>query len=306
MEYDRPKEVFAFYNVENLLLPDAPPVHKADPTNSGLRNWDTRKYRQKINKIAHVAELLLESEGVLPLLFGFSEIQGREPLSDLLKMPVFQNYNVVHYPSDDVRGIDVALFYDRHKIQVLSSKPLRYTEDSEGIPGTRDILYVRLKFQDLILNVYVLHLPSKKEKDANFLLRKRLLMHLASDLTQNFGDEAMVLMGDFNMNPDDELFSEIFGINFGKAVFNPFLDLYLENIYSTYHHKNGLLFDQMILSHHFRQSEFPLKLTSAKVFSHKKLRNAKGNFEHRPARTFAGTRYLGGFSDHFPVITVLN
>jgi hypothetical protein len=35
-------ELFSFYNVENLFLPDPKPVHKLDPTRSGLRNWDER------------------------------------------------------------------------------------------------------------------------------------------------------------------------------------------------------------------------------------------------------------------------
>lgn len=303
MDSDKPKEIFAFYNVENLLLPDPRPVHSADPTASGLRNWDIRKYRQKLNKIAHVAELILTDEGVLPALFGIAEIQGAKPLCDLLEYSVFQNYDVVHYPSADSRAIDVALFYDRRKIDIISSKPLRLSSDAGENFETRDILHVRFTFCAKIMNAYVLHFPSKKDKDANFRLRKSIIAILHTELSQNSGEEAIILMGDFNANPDDILLKPFFGTDFGKGVFNPFLDLYLKNIYSTYHHKNGLLFDQMMLSDHFFHSDFPLKFKVAKVFSHLKLRNPHRKFGHRPARTFAGTRYLGGYSDHFPIIT---
>ena len=54
------KEMVMFYNVENLFLPDAKPIHYLDPTKSGLRNWDEKRYSNKIFKIAHVAELVKE------------------------------------------------------------------------------------------------------------------------------------------------------------------------------------------------------------------------------------------------------
>ncbi|HPZ26331.1 MAG TPA: endonuclease, partial [Kaistella sp.] len=61
------KELIAFYNVENLFLPDPPPVHKLDPTISGLRNWDEKRYSNKLFKISHVFQLIKESENALPM-----------------------------------------------------------------------------------------------------------------------------------------------------------------------------------------------------------------------------------------------
>ncbi len=71
-------ELFAFYNVENLFLPDPPSNHRLDPTNSGLRNWDERKYRDKLFKISHVFQLMKEETGILPCMIGLSEISGRK------------------------------------------------------------------------------------------------------------------------------------------------------------------------------------------------------------------------------------
>ena len=48
MENNERKELFAFYNVENLFSPDPTPIHRLDPTISGLRNWDERKYKNKL------------------------------------------------------------------------------------------------------------------------------------------------------------------------------------------------------------------------------------------------------------------
>ena len=46
------QELVAFYNVENLFSPDPLAVHPLDPTPSGLRNWDERRYRNKLQKVA--------------------------------------------------------------------------------------------------------------------------------------------------------------------------------------------------------------------------------------------------------------
>ena len=85
------KELVAFYNVENLFSPDPPAVHPLDPTPSGLRNWDERRYRNKIQKVAQVFELMREAEEALPMIIGFSEIQGQSPLDELAVMSPFNS-----------------------------------------------------------------------------------------------------------------------------------------------------------------------------------------------------------------------
>ena len=80
-------ELFSFYNVENLFLPDPMPKHKSDPTISGLRNWDQRKYQNKLFKISHAFQLMKEENGVLPFMIGLSEVSGRKVLEDLVQKP---------------------------------------------------------------------------------------------------------------------------------------------------------------------------------------------------------------------------
>lgn len=121
------EDLVAFYNVENLFLPDAPPAHKLDPTPSGLASWDDRKYQNKLLKIAHVFHLMQEREGSLPVLLGISEVQGRKPLEDLVKLSPFENeYGIVHYESMDERGVDVALLYKKSSVEIISSEPISY------------------------------------------------------------------------------------------------------------------------------------------------------------------------------------
>lgn len=307
------EEFISFYNVENLFTPDPPPVHKLDPTASGLNNWDERKYQNKLFKIAHVFQLMQESEGKLPLFIGVSEIQGDKPLQDLLALEPFSNdFGIVHYESMDERGVDVALIYDKTKIEILSSEPISYfftveKQDYDYYDTTRDVLYCKVKYENAVIHVFVLHLPSKREKDVNKPKRDYILADLNTKVKNLIVSEkeSVIILGDFNENPDEvNLSNFLYDDEHNKILINPFLDLYKSGNFSTYHYKSGLLFDQMILSTNFLQQNFLLAFKESKVFNHEKLRSWDKKFSDRPFRTFAGTRYLGGYSDHFPILTV--
>mgnify|MGYP003606090365 FL=1 len=312
MENNERKELFAFYNVENLFSPDPTPIHRLDPTISGLRNWDERKYKNKLFKIAHVFELIRETEEVLPMLIGLAEIQGQAPLDELVTMPPFNSeYGVIHYDSMDERGVDVALLYDKRKIEIISSEPITYFFEIEddhpaNYDTTRDILHCRIKYEAEIINVFVLHLPSKREKDVNKPKREFILNDIHKKIINIISKttEAVLICGDFNENPDDENITNLlYDSDLNKMLVNPSLELYKNKNFSTFYYKDGLLFDQILLSNNFFEENSGLKFAEAKVFNHPKLANWVGNFKGKPFRTFAGTRYLGGYSDHFPVLT---
>lgn len=306
------KELIAFYNVENLFSPDPPSVHRLNPTLSGLRNWDERRYRDKIFKISQVFQLIQDTETTLPMLIGLAEVQGKTPLNDLISMAPFNSkYGVVHYDSMDERGVDVALLYDKNKIELLYSEPINYIfkpeeNQSENYDTTRDVLFCKVKYLGQLINVFVLHLPSKRKKDVNKPKRDYILQDLRKkilDITSK--NEAVIICGDFNENPDDEsLNTVLYDDNFNKTLTNPYLDLYQNEIFSTFHFKDGLLFDQILISKEFFQQKFILSYEKAMVFNPKKISNRDKKFFEKPFRTYAGTRYLGGYSDHFPVIVI--
>ncbi|MGC4128027.1 MAG: endonuclease [Bergeyella sp.] len=305
------KELFMFYNVENLFCPDPEKVHKTDPTPSGLSNWNQYRYSNKIHKIAHVFELVEAQYGMLPAIIGLAEIQGKEVLKDLLNRDVFHNYGYVHYDSMDERGIDVALLYDKNKVHIEFSEPISYTfkiENSDAYDTTRDVLHAKVRFYDEILNVFVLHLPSKREQDINRPKRAHILKEIGNKIGNLFTvkNEAVIVLGDFNENPDDEIMKNLtFYKDFNKILTNPWLDLYKNNSFSTFHYKSGLLFDQILLSAQFFKPGFLFSFRKASVFNPEKISSWDRKFTGRPFRTYAGTRYLGGYSDHFPVITEL-
>lgn len=303
-------ELFSFYNVENLFLPDPKPKHKSDPTHSGLRNWDERKYQNKLSRIAHVFQLIKEDNGMLPFMIGLSEVSGKKVLEDLVQREPFNSeHGIVHYSSRDRRNVDVALLYDRNKIEIIHSEAITFlfgAEDKsiQNHETTRDVLYSKVKYKEKEIDIFIAHLPSQREKDMNapkraFILtelRKRILKIMDND------ERNVILCGDFNENPDDENVKKILYDDLNNRVLeNPFQQLFSEKKYSAFHYRSGLLFDQIMLSKSFFNNVKTLSFQDAEVFSSGKISSRDRKFEGRPFRTYSGTRYLGGYSDHFPV-----
>ncbi|KFF10238.1 endonuclease [Chryseobacterium soli] len=302
-------ELFSFYNVENLFLPDPKPIHPLDPTKSGLRNWDEKRYKNKLYKISHVFQLMKEENGVLPFMIGLSEVSGRKVLEDLVEMEPFNSeYGIIHYNSMDERKVDVAMLYDKSKVEVIDSETITFffeitNKNTKYYDTTRDVLYSKVKYKGEVINVFIAHLPSKREKDVNKPKRTFILNEIRQRIMNIVHEdkEHVVLCGDFNENPDDEnLVKILYDNNQETVLINPFQELFLTRNYSTFHYKSGLLYDQIILSKSLFDNNV-LNFQNAQVFNIENISSRTRNFEGRPFRTYAGTRYLGGYSDHFPV-----
>lgn len=304
-------ELAMFYNVENLFVADQKPVRRHLPSASGLRNWNDWRYSNKLHKIASVFQLVKEEQGVLPMLIGLSEVQGRQPVEALSKMePLSSNYGIVHYESMDERGVDVALLYDQSKLELLASEPISFIfeiedKDPDNYDTTRDILYSKFRYNGSNIHVFVLHLPSKRERDVNRPKRDYIMKEIRKRVQEivKTDNEAVMMMGDFNENPDDENLKKLlYDDENNKLMGNPFIEMYADKSFSTFHFNDGLLFDQIILSGHFSGQNFPMKFAGAEIFRPQQISNWDKRFAGRPFRTYAGTRYLGGYSDHFPVL----
>lgn len=305
-------ELISFYNVENFFVPDENLSSELNVKKSGLRNWTNKRYQNKLKKIAHVFHLMKEYFGVLPFIIGLSEISSDQVLQDVLSQEVFDDkYGYIHYESMDERGVDVALLYDKTKVELIDSEPISFFFDKtntqfENFDMTRDVLLVKLKYNAKVMNVLVAHLPSQREK-INQPKRTYILSEIRERIIQLLqSNEAVIFCGDLNENPNDENLKKMKIDNKGnEMLLNPFEKLFTENNFSTFHYKFGLLFDQVLLSTDFFNGKYPLQFQSAHVFNHVKVSNWDKKFQNRPFRTYAGTRYLGGYSDHFPVCVSL-
>lgn len=290
-----------FYNTENFFPPNTP----------HLPHWDDRKYLTKRQKIIQVFSLMKTQYHQLPTLIGLAEIGNKKVVKELLDMPVFEGkYSYVHYESQDERGIDVALAYQKSVFRMVHSEPIRFTFEMLNAQQhfytdtTRDVLYVILETQGIKIHYFLVHLPSKRENDINLDKRNHILSEIKKRIETIIYDtnEAVIISGDFNENPnEDNMQNFIYYQGIEQILDNPFLKMYYQKQYSTFHHKTGLLFDQILLSYHFFKPDFPLHYQQSKIFTPKEILQRQ-SIVPKPSRTYSGTRYLGGYSDHFPVL----
>lgn len=306
------KEFVMFYNVENLFPPDEKFAKGESKKLSGLKKWNEWRYKHKLYRINYLFELIKAEKQQLPMLIGLAEIADNTVLEDLLKYPIFEGkYAFVHYDSLDERGVDTALLYDKTKIKYIDSETISFIfefndEVKDGIDTTRDVLQCKLEYRGEIINVFVLHLPSKREQDINQPKRDYILQTVKERVIEvRKHREATIILGDFNENPYAENINFLLYDGSEKLLENPFINLYTERKYSTFYMKQGLLFDQIILSENFYLQDFLLKYNKAEVFLHEDIRTRDGKYQGKPFRTYVGTRYLGGYSDHFPVLVEL-
>lgn len=296
MNYD----LFIFYNLENFFPADHGLL---DPQASGLFNWNEYKYDQKVKKISHVFSLIESEYLQMPSLIACAEVGNLSVLEDIKKnTATLKDYNILFEESNDSRGLNVGLIYDSTKIELLNYEFLHFPAEEYNVKNTRDILKAQVIWNNHMLTVFVLHLPSRRQQDSKKKLRNDILKKLKLQLIDlHKKGESAIVLGDFNDNPDSENLQELLLDDHQNPFLkNPFIELQKTKKYTAYHKKQGVVFDQIIYSTSL-ESQKKLTLT-AKVFTASTLRQNQRRNDHLPFRTYSGTRYIGGYSDHFPVV----
>ena len=92
----------AFYNLENLFdtIPNNPEGRDLEFTPGGARQWDGRKYRNKINNLAYaISQFTTKTTPYGPAIIGVSEIENKSVLDDLVSNPAIAAWKlqVVHH-----------------------------------------------------------------------------------------------------------------------------------------------------------------------------------------------------------------
>lgn len=311
----------AFYNLENLYdTIDDPNKDDKEFLPGASNNWDSRKYKTKLDRLSEVLAQLgdeLTKDG--PAIVGLSEIENKKVVEDLIHTDALKkfNYDVVHYDSPDRRGVDVGLIYQKNNFTVLSSKP-----HSLSIPGrndffTRDILEVCGLLDGDKIYILVNHWPSRSSGE----VKTMPLRAAAADLCRSIVDNILktepaakiVIMGDLNDDPTDASIVKHLKAKGNAAklkpgeLYNPMMKLFDNGIGSLAYRDSWNLFDQFIISYGLfsPESDKGFKFLKTKVFNKKFLTQSEGQYAGYPFRTFAGGVYAGGYSDHFPVYMFL-
>lgn len=309
----------AFYNVENLYdTIDNPDTDDDFFLPTAETHWDTKRYFRKIDHLAEVISSMRSEGGELPVLVGLAEIENKVVLGDLCahKDMVEAGYSFIHEDSPDERGADVALLFRKGLFAEISHKAILVLPG--GGDHTRDILYVEGLMAGQTVHIFINHWPSRREgqKESEFrrIAAANVLRSAVDRVLEKDATARIIIMGDFNDEPDNRSIREVLaaavpGEEEGASLYNLSFKAYKRgegSYYYRYEEKWNML-DQIIVSESMLNDTKGLYCPSMGVRIHRKefmLYYQKGK-ESIPNRTYGGSRYHGGYSDHLPVYTDL-
>lgn len=303
-----------FYNVENLFdVIDDEATDDDDFTPEGKVHWNYNAYRQKINRIAQV--IVAVGQGEIPDMVGLCEVENKRVLRDLVNHPLLRrhHYEIIHFDSPDVRGIDVALLYKNMAFELLSSKPIPVTFEDPKERKTRDILYAKcINHMKDTLHVFVNHWSSKYGGVLETVHKRqkaaRILRYHTDSLFYGSKDANVLVLGDLNTTVDSGILTKelgvdnVYEISCKEGLYNL---SYIWNTlpYGTYKHKGvWQSIDHIIVSRGLLCSK-PLytSLQDVHIFYIPFLLEKDNEGGFKPFRTHIGLRNNNGFSDHLPI-----
>lgn len=298
-----------FYNLENLFDTINDPNTNDEwflPTSD--IQWNSDKYTTKLHNLAEVISEM--ADGSEPDLLGVCEVENKAVVEDLIDEAAIRKigYSIAHVESKDERGIDVALLYKPSVFSVTNVEAI--TVDLSAFNDkTRDILRVDGTLSGTPVSVYVNHWPSRSEgmKESE-PKRIRAATTLYENATQN--SRPAIIIGDFNDEPynrsiQNRLFADdrtdLDAFPFYNCMFP--LEMKHDTMGTYCYRGDWNMLDQVILSDTLlSHPDLKYVKESASIYNPGKIRQHTDNeYDGYPNRTFGGRKYLGGYSDHFPV-----
>lgn len=305
----------AFYNLENLFdTIDDPNILDDDFTEKGSLKWTEQRYDNKVFKLSKaISQIGYETTRTLPAIVGLAEVENKKVLNDLVNHDGLKEggYDYVHYNSPDERGIDTAMLYRKDCFEVLEAAPITVlVYNQEKIRDfTRDILYVRGKLYGEVVHFYVNHWPSRREgaqeTDYKRIAAAQTVIKHVEKVKESDPDGTFIIMGDFNDDPASKSINEYLLMD---EFYNPMLSMLMpDEVGSSTYKARWNLFDQILISTNLLASnKNALSFIRSEILSERFLEDWDKRYQGFPFRTYAGRKYLGGYSDHFPVYIILH
>lgn len=303
------------YNVENLFdTINDPKKNDNEFTPESKNNYNTERYYKKLNMLAEVISSINSNE--LPELVGLTEIENSTVLNDFIKTDALKSakYTYIHEDGPDPRGIDCALLYRPDVFKYISHKSIEVRFPFLNNQRTRDILYVKGMIRKDTLHVFINHWSSRrggKEKSEPKRIQSASVLKQCIDSIKQINPESRIaILGDFNDTPSNKSLFEELGagkISDKKDLKNLMFDLH-ENGQGTYYYRGNFdMIDNLIVSDKLVNATKGVRLYEPKgwVYNPDFICYTHKNGDKGPNKTYGGNNYYGGYSDHFPIYTIL-
>ncbi len=288
--------VVMFWNLENFYdwVDEGKGESDREFSAVGSRRWTKKRFYAKCDAVAKGVMWVGDRCGRMPDVIGVAEVENKGVLVKLLNSTALRKYGyeIVHYESGDRRGIDVALLYRKSSMDTVSCSTVTPEYEGERM-ATRDILCVKMRLPDgLDMNFIVNHHPSKFGGEKESRGRREAAMLALKMVCDSLDNENIIAMGDFNDTPEVGTFSIIEG-----SLVNLGLPLHKKGEGTIRYEGKWDLIDMFMVGEELNSGtemeicRIPFLMTWE--------RNHPGE---KPLRTYSGPRYIGGVSDHCPII----
>jgi hypothetical protein len=305
-----------FYNLENFYDTIEDPNKQDDEfTPNGANAYTPDVFLKKIDNLATVLSSMAsdKTEDGLAMV-GVAEVENGDVLDALCKHPKLKGkgWKNIIFEGPDERSIDCGLLYNPKLFKLMNAQSLTVPVD-EGDRPTRDVLYVIGKLKGQEVHVFVNHWPSRRGGEA--ATRKK--REVAASVSKAVIDTLMaknpkayaIVMGDLNDDPNNKSITQVLGaVRKEKDVkvaglFNPWADFYMKGLGTTAYQDAWGLFDQIIISYGFlSKARTALRYKEAEVFNKGFMVEKFGQYKGYPKRSYVGSVWNDGYSDHFPTI----
>ncbi len=300
-----------FYNTENTFdCIDDSLKNDDEYLPDGVRRWTPHRYWTKIEHLA--IALAAAGETRMPDAFGLAEIENEGVLCDLLKKAnLREDYRYVYQESPDQRGIDVCFAYNRFRFRLLDWQALMPVWPGGEAKKTRYVLHIHGLLPDAgDIHFFVCHWPSRyggsKASEIYRLVSGRFLRRQCDSLLELNPDARIVIMGDFNDEPGDASLCQALGachpdegLSGMGRLFNlawPMAEA--KGLKSHKYQNRWSMLDQFIVS-----KSLVKRMELSLVDNDFLLMDDKKYLGRKPFRTYYGSQWIGGYSDHLPIRT---
>lgn len=310
----------AFWNLQNLFdTIDDPDKNDEQFLPAGELEWTEDRLDKKKYNLARVIRSMNNNRG--PDILGVCEVENQSIIDSLHHKYLSDlNYKSAYIESPDNRGIDNGIIFKKDKFRLLNIQA-DTVKLSDGWP-TRLILGVNLlTTENEKITIFVNHWPSRSggqmESEPNRIEAAKTLRNAVDRIFEKESEAKIFIIGDFNDEPTDislienlkanpircdSIIAEI-EVEPSEELFNLSYQAYESGLGSYKYRDDWNMLDQIIVSGSLiTDDELKYICDSFEVYKPEFLVTRTGKYEGTPFPTYGGRRYLGGYSDHFPVV----
>lgn len=313
-----------FYNLENLFDTENDTLinDEASPMME-IKEGRAEIYQKKLNNMAKVISEMGTTEAKnSPVILGVAEVENRIVLEDLVANDALKDkdYNIIHYNSPDLRGIDVALLYQPNYFNPTHHEVFElklWDEEGKRI-FTRDQLLVSGYLDDELIHIIVNHWPSRRGGEEKSRHKREKAAYLTTQIIakvrENDPDAKIIIMGDLNDDPTNSSLKTVLKTKSKKAdvkegdIYNPTEDMFRRGQNTLVYRDNINLFDQIMFTSSLlttKKEYSSYKMFKVNIFNPQYLTTQNGKYKGYPHRSFAGPNFINGYSDHYPIYMYL-